>query len=86
MKRYIKSVYVEAFAITFIVLSAFAIIATATGFFYVRPVAESFAEKGPVPDGVYPAVYTALGVIIFYHVLLVLTSTCLLVLNQEKRV
>ena len=84
MKKYLKSMYVETFAITLIVLSAFAIIATTIGFFYINP--EGFVEKGTaVPSSVYATIYTVLGLVIFYHILLILASVCFLILNKEKK-
>ena len=86
MKRYVKSAYVETFAITLIVLSVLVIIAASMGFFYGKYIPANFAEKGSaIPGIVYPTIYITLGIIVFYNVLLVLTSTCLLVLNLDKR-
>ena len=86
MKRYIKSTYVETFAITLIVLSVFAIIAACSGFFYAREIPPNFAEKGSaIPEIVYLSIYITLGIVAFYNVLLVLASACLLVLNIDKR-
>ena len=65
--RYVKSMYVEIFAIMLIVLYALSIVACATGFFLAKDIADGLVKKGiATASAVYPTIFTVLGALTFY--------------------
>jgi hypothetical protein len=80
-----KSTYVKTFAIIFLVYCSLGFIASVVGLFYVNYLPSLFVEKGTeIPSGVYPALYSVLGLLAFHYLLLLFISTCLLVLNKKE--